>query len=160
MKVLTAAPYLYRGVEVGFCDCEPGELVRLGERDECCCARYEDEEEVEAFVDEVCECHLDMDESPPFLGLVSLAGATTARVEERDLAEAELRAAVRGGLDRGGWLAPGLPEGISRALVDIEIARIHQATSVHPVGTLISSLGGLTFPVDETTARAVTRRRR
>src|SRR6478609_10362198 len=69
MKVLTAAPYLYRGVEVGFCDCEPGELVRLGERDECCCARYEDEEEVEAFVDEVCECHLDMDESPPFLGL-------------------------------------------------------------------------------------------
>ena len=59
-----------------------------------------------------------------------------------------------------GWSAPALPEDIWRALVDIEIARIHQATSGYPVGALISSLNGLTFRVDETSARAVTRRRR
>jgi hypothetical protein len=156
MKVLTAAPYVCRGVEVGFCDCEPGELVRVGETDECFCRRYEEEEPD----DDVCECHLDRDESPPFVGLATLAGTTTALVEERDLAEEQLRAAVAGSLDREGWLTPALSEDVLGVLVDLEVARIHQTASSYPAGTLISALNGRPFRVDEPATGAPIRRRR
>ena len=156
MKVLTAAPYTYQGVEIGFCDCDPGELVMLGPPDQCHCYRSEDEEDVE---DEICECHFDREETPPFVGLMSLAGTTTARIEERRLTAKELRAAVSAGLARAGWLAPGVPLGVGRSMVDIEVARILQATATYGVGDVISSFSGVTFRVNDTNARAVTRRR-
>ena len=138
MKVLTAAPYIVGGVEVGFCGCQPGELVMLGATCECDCHRYGDEE---------CGCRLDCEPGPFFSGLASLAESTTARVEERNLTSDDLRAAVRGGLERAGWLTPGLSDEVARVWVDSEVARIRRACASFPVGTLVGLEDGFAFPV-------------
>jgi hypothetical protein len=138
MKVLAAAPTLPAGAELERCQCQPGELVMLAETCECDCHRLEDEE---------CECHLDCDGAPPFSGLVTSAGTMTARVEERDITEPDLRAAVRHCLERTDWFGAGVQDDIVDLLVDLEVARIAEATATFAIGTMISMLQGRIFPV-------------
>jgi hypothetical protein len=140
MKVLTAARLTWSGVEVGFCDCQPGELVMLGHSCECECHLYDDEE---------CGCGLDCQDEASFIGLVSDQETTTARVEERDLSLAQLSAAVRDGLGRGGWFGPGLTPEIESVLVEIEVGRIREVVSSFAPGTLVGLAHGLPFEVSD-----------
>jgi hypothetical protein len=151
MKVLTAAPYTVGGVEIGRCNCVPGELVMLTDACECDCHPFDDED---------CGCQLDCEDGPPFSGLVSFATTTTARIEECAMTAEELRRALCRALEQAGWFVPGVQPDIAQILVDLELGRIQQAAEAFPVGTLVSAQNGRIFAVSELATRAPARRQR
>lgn len=151
MKVLTAAPFTYAGVEVGFCDCEPGELVMLGETCECECHPYDEED---------CGCSLDCRDDASFVGLDSRQGTTTARVEERDVSEPELTRAIRKSLSRAGWFVPGVTQDLAPVLVQIEVERIREVSALFTPGTLVALSHGVPFEVHGELGRQAVRRGR
>jgi hypothetical protein len=147
MKVLTAARLTWSDVEVGFCNCQPGELVMLGDTCECEC---------HGFGDEDCGCFLDCEDDGCFVGLTSDEQTTTARIEERDCSPERLSALIRATLTRAGWLGQGLDPSIETALVELEVGRIITVTGSFSAGTLIALSQGIAFEVSgsETSDRA------
>jgi hypothetical protein len=140
MKVLTAARLTWSGVEVGFCGCPLGELVRLGDSCECDCHPDDDDD---------CGCELDCRDDGWFLGLVSNQETTTARVEERNISCEQLAAAIRDSMGRAGWFGPGLDPQLESAIVDLEVGRIRRVVDCFPAGTLVGVTHGFPFEVTD-----------
>lgn len=149
MLVLTAAPFTYAGVEIGFCRCETGELVRLGDTCECDCHEVDEED---------CGCVLDCEDGSTFVGLTSLELTTTARIEDRSITEQGLRSAVRDSIRRSGWSVPGVTDDIVEMFVDIETRRIHEACGRMPSGALLGNQRGRPFAVPPTARTSGARR--
>lgn len=104
------------------------------------------------LVDEPCEAHRGADEpgcacARTFVGLGSRAATSTALVVESDLREAEVREAVRGGLEDRGLVDPDLtPRERAEQLVEDALTRVLAVAEHFPPGTVVGRRGERVFP--------------